>query len=354
MFSRSAELGISCNHDQNAFGILCFDGLPDRRSVEGRLGLHSGGDSQQKFPRHELSTAVSVIIPVYNDAVRIETALRAVLAQTYPAEAFEILVVENNSTDGTPEAVRRLQDEYPGRIQLLAEDQIQSSYAARNTGIRHARGEIIAFTDSDCRPAPDWLANGVRALTKENAAFVAGHVQMVFRKNRPNVVEYFDACLYLDQKDNAEIGDFGATANLFAWRELFDRHGLFCQDLQSGGDLEFGRRLTRAGEMVAYASDVIVYHPARFTFGAYLKKEKRVSLGHRRLRELGVMDGLGITWRSFVPWARFRQVEGISLTLWEKAGVRALLIGAKYFRLAYKLMPSAMIAREHPVRRLDP
>ena len=68
-----------------------------------------------------------------------------------------------------------------------------------------------------------------------------------------------------------------------------------------------------------------------------------MSLGHRCLRDLGVTDGFAITWRSFVPWARVPQVEGINLTPWQKAGVRALLICAKYLRLTYKLMPSALV-----------
>lgn len=299
-----------------------------------------------------MTTSISVIIPVYNDAVRIQTALRAVLAQTYPAEAVEIIVVDNNSTDATPQTIRRLQDQHPGRICQLFEGQIQSSYAARNKGIRHASGEILAFTDADCQPAPDWLENGVSALLEEGAAFAAGRIQIVFQQAKPNVVEFADACLYLDQRDNVEIGGFGATANLLLRRDLCDRHGFFRQDMQSGGDVEFGRRLTKAGEKLIFASDSVVFHPARTTLRAYLAKERRVSLGHRRLIELGVVDGPIVTWRSFVPWTRLRPVEGITLTPWQRARVRAVRICVKYLRLVYKLLPSAFVARQHPVRRL--
>jgi hypothetical protein len=121
--------------------------------------------------------------------------------------------------------------------------------------------------------------------------------------------------------------------------------------LQSGGDVEFGRRLTRAGEKLAYASDAVVFHPARSTLHAYVVREKRISLGHRHLRDLGITDGFGVTWRSFVPWARVPQMDGVTLTAGQRARVRALLICAKYFRLAYKLMPSGLVARSFPASR---
>jgi GT2 family glycosyltransferase len=192
------------------------------------------------------------------------------------------------------------------------------------------------------------LEHGVRALLQEEAAFVAGHVQMVFQDGGPNAVEYFDVCLYLDQLSNVEKGGYGATANLFLRRELFERYGFFRQDLQSGGDVEFGRRLTQAGEKSVYASYAVVFHPARSTLRSLLAKEKRIGRGHRRLRDLGVRDGLELTWRSFVPWARVPRVDGIGLSGGQKAGVRALLICVKYLRLAYKLWPPSFPSGKRP------
>ena len=94
--------------------------------------------------------AVSVIIPVLNDAPRLRTCLDALESQTFDLP-FEVLVVNNGSSDDPASVLRA----FPA-ARLLHEQQ-RSSYAARNTGVRQARGEVLAFTDSDCIPAEDWL-----------------------------------------------------------------------------------------------------------------------------------------------------------------------------------------------------
>jgi hypothetical protein len=96
---------------------------------------------------------VSIIVPVYNGSRSIDALLTSLLALDYPADRCEILIVDNKSTDDTCERVQR----YP--VTLLEETEIQSSYAARNRGIRAAKGGIIAFTDADCVADPDWLRN---------------------------------------------------------------------------------------------------------------------------------------------------------------------------------------------------
>src|SRR3712207_160037 len=95
---------------------------------------------------------VTVIVPVYNDAGRVGSCLAALEAQTYPRQRYEVIVVDNGSTDATPAVVQSF------RVRLLFERQVRSSYAARNAGLAEAKGVIIALTDSDCTPTPGWLA----------------------------------------------------------------------------------------------------------------------------------------------------------------------------------------------------
>src|SRR5262245_46024865 len=101
---------------------------------------------------------VSVIIPVYNNPDGLRRCLHALEAQTYPKSRYEIIVVDNGSDTPPADMVRAFD-----RVTLL-EEAVPSSYAARNRGLAQARGEVIAFTDSDCIPAPDWLAHGVANL----------------------------------------------------------------------------------------------------------------------------------------------------------------------------------------------
>src|SRR4051794_2667993 len=87
--------------------------------------------------------------------------LEAVAAQDYPQEVTEVIVVDNGSTDDTRAVVAAY------GVTLLIESEIRTSYAARNRGIRHARGEFVAFLDSDCVAAPEWLSQLVSVFDDE-------------------------------------------------------------------------------------------------------------------------------------------------------------------------------------------
>lgn len=233
---------------------------------------------------------ISAIIPVYNDLAGIIPLLTSLVDQTHPKEAYEVVIVDNGSTDETPNVVKQFQGEYPDVIRLVTEKQIQGSYAARNRGIQVARGEILAFTDADCVPESTWIAEGVRALRRHSAACGGGRIVFTYQSGTPNVYEYFDSARKLNQKAYVENASFAATANFFARKELFEKYGLFRSELISSGDYEFGRRVTQAGEKMIYIPDAIVHHPARTTFTAIYEKSKRVAIGQKQLEELGLAE----------------------------------------------------------------
>ena len=110
---------------------------------------------------------ISVVIPVYNDSEGIRTTLESLTAQTYPTNAYEVLVVDNGSADDTREVVQEYCERYPGLVSLLVEDEIQSSYAARNRGIERACGSLVAFIDADMTVEPTW-AESVVASRREH------------------------------------------------------------------------------------------------------------------------------------------------------------------------------------------
>ena len=248
-----------------------------------------------------MTTYVSVIIPVYNDPERIGTCLDVLIAQTYPRQFYEIIVADNGSTDGTPQIVQDYCDKSGGLVRMVVENEIQSSYAARNKAVEVARGDVLAFTDSDCIPEPNWIESGIQALLDQDATCGGGHIEFFFKDERPNIYEHFDAGRKLNQKAFIEKAGFAATANFFVRREMFDRYGKFRHDLISGGDYEFGRRLTSAGEKMIYISGAVVKHPARSTLRAILKKSRRVAEGERQLEHLGLYEHRKVSWRQLVP-----------------------------------------------------
>lgn len=220
---------------------------------------------------------VSVIIPLYNDP-RIRLTLDALLQQTYPPDAYEILVVDNGSQDDSPALVQSYD---LAQVKLLTEHDRQGSYAARNTGLAAAKGEIIAFTDSDCIPASDWLAAGARRLgSRPNVGLVAGRIDLfVADPERPTLAEQYELITAFNQKRNVAQDYFGVTANLFTYAAVVLAVGPFDPRLQSGGDFEWGQRVYRTGYAQLYADDVIVRHPTRRTVRQLVRKVVRTASG---------------------------------------------------------------------------
>ena len=119
------------------------------------------------MPSNLLLPLVSVIVPVRNEEHLIAQCLRSLLDQDYPKDRLEVLVVDNDSTDRSREIIRQ----FP--VQYLFEKKKGAS-AARNAGARAARGDLLAFTDSDCVVPSHWVSRLVSALNEDSVDAVGG------------------------------------------------------------------------------------------------------------------------------------------------------------------------------------
>src|SRR5215211_3933038 len=114
---------------------------------------------------------VSIVIPTYNRSELLRDAVLSVLRQEDDGSSFEVVVVDNNSRDDTEAVVRSLMDEYLGRLHYVLEPK-QGNAHARNAGIEHAKGAIIAFIDDDVIVESNWLTTLKQAFTeREDLAF---------------------------------------------------------------------------------------------------------------------------------------------------------------------------------------
>jgi len=219
---------------------------------------------------------VSVIVPVLNDARRLDGCLAALERQTYPPDRYEVRVVDNGSTDGSGDVVAR----FPHT--LLAHEREAGSYAARNRGIALARGDVLCFTDADCIPADDWLAAGTRAVEQTSGrGVVGGRVELFYRTpGQPTACELYETVFDFDQERFVTAGRFAMTANLFTTAAVIRHVGRFDARLKSAGDREWGNRAHAAGHPLSFASHVLVRHPARLLFHEILAKRVRVAGGH--------------------------------------------------------------------------
>lgn len=212
---------------------------------------------------------VSVVVPVYNGEATIRTCVEALLGLDYPSDRLELIVVDNKSTDGT----RKILNAYP--ITVLEESSVQSSYAARNLGLGHARGDVIAFTDADCVPERGWIRAIVGAIAPPDVGGVAGAIE-AFSADSP--VERYQAsrAIRADRAYKHKVLPFAQTANAAYKREVFEKIGLFDPTLIYGGDLDFSWRMQSVGGLrLVYEAMAFVWHRHRTTykglFGLYEK-----------------------------------------------------------------------------------
>jgi glycosyltransferase involved in cell wall biosynthesis len=224
--------------------------------------------------------AISIIIPVYNDAEGLELTVGSLLAHTDPDA--EIILVDNNSTDRTPEIAADYAADHD-HITLVFEREIQSSYAARNTGIEQATGEILVFLDADQRVTDGWLTALVGCL--DTADYVAPNIELDAGEN-PTLIGQYNKTTGFPIEDFLTYHRYAPTSCLAVRRELIDDVGEFDDRLISGGDLEFGNRVDRAGYEFAYCPASTVIHPTRNSFGALYERNVRIGRGHCQLQSV--------------------------------------------------------------------
>ena len=236
-----------------------------------------GGDSEVVPP------FVSVIVPVYNDAEGLVKCLRALVAQTYRADRYEIVVVDN----GSEIDISSVTSEYS--IVRLAREELPGSYVARNKGISLSKGEVLAFIDSDCVAIPEWLQTGVDVLlATQNAGLVGGKVDFSFKNpSEPNIWEAYDTVVHFNQQAYIEKEGFSGAGNLFTTRAVFGRVGVFDAEIRSGGDREWSKRVGQAGLSLIYSDDAKVNHPARSTYAELSEKTRRLAGGMHYLNTSG-------------------------------------------------------------------
>ncbi|MCF3648636.1 glycosyltransferase family 2 protein [Synoicihabitans lomoniglobus] len=233
---------------------------------------------------------LSVIVPFHRGFGQLKQTLRALRGQTYPRSAFEIIAINNDPDEVT---LPPLQAEFPD-VRWLQEEEV-GSYCARNRGVAAARGEWLAFTDSDCVPTPAWLAEGVRMIRDSDCDLFGGRVDYIDPKGRSkNAAEWLEEEFTLLHKQRWLVENLGvvATANLFARRSLFERVGGFNPRLMSFGDGDWTRRAKASGARLGYADTALTLHPRRSRVAELLTKTLRTE-GDR----INFMRCHGATWR---------------------------------------------------------
>ncbi|WP_138498338.1 glycosyltransferase [Nostoc sp. PA-18-2419] len=234
---------------------------------------------------------VSVVVPIYNGEADLPDLLDCLLSQTYPQDRVEYLLVDNNSSDRTLSLLKTAAKNSPITIRPLSENQIQSSYAARNTGIRKAVSEIIVFTDADCRPQSQWINSLIQPFVNLEVVIVAGEILALPGKSL--LEQHADREETLSQKHTLAhcFRPYGQTANLAIRRIALEKAGLFRPYLTTGGDADIcWRILTENIGRLEFAPNAIVQHRHRTTLLELQSQWRRYGRSNRYLHELHGID----------------------------------------------------------------
>jgi cellulose synthase/poly-beta-1,6-N-acetylglucosamine synthase-like glycosyltransferase len=276
---------------------------------------------------------VTVVVPVKDRRERMLRCLDGVLAQDHPS--FEVLVLDNGSTDGTPEACLRRGAATP--IDVRVERVDGRIGRVRNAGTRLARGEVLAFTDSDCIPTPGWLTAAARPFDDPTVGIVTG----------PTLPE-----------DPMPLGAWAATQHITeqTWRfetcnALFRRQALLTSDgfdetVTMWEDTAAGWAVMRHGWRAVFAPDAIVHHDVTYPgWRWHVRRVMRYGDGAGVVRRYPEMADTLLWHRIFFRQRNAKVAAAVAAVLLAPITRIALLLALPYlwFRRPVRLRPRAFL-----------
>jgi glucosyl-dolichyl phosphate glucuronosyltransferase len=221
-------------------------------------------------------SSITLILCTYNRCRSLAKALESVAASTLlDSVGWDVLVVDNNSTDQTREVIEDFCRRYPGRFHYMFVPQ-QGKSRALNDAIEQARGDVLAFTDDDVIVEPNWLRNLTAPLDEGKWSGTAGRISLGVDFSPPpwlpirGAFNLGGSLVQFDEGDTqAELTKPPFGANMAFRKCMFGKYGNFRTDLGRNGrgligneDTEFGLRLMAAGERMCYVPSAVVNHPA--------------------------------------------------------------------------------------------
>ncbi|MBM2827341.1 MAG: glycosyl transferase family 2 [Dehalococcoidia bacterium] len=273
----------------------------------------------------EARLRASIIIPAYNAQGTIGDCLRAVLHQSLPQSSYEVIVVDDGSTDGTATITRQFDVK-------LVQQRNQGPAIARNTGAAIAQGDILLFTDADCAPAYDWLE-------KMLAPFESGEVVGAKGTYRTHQRELVARLVQIEYEEKYQrmarerYIDFIDTYSAAYSREVFQASGGFDPSfpVPSAEDQELAIRIAEAGNKMVFAPQAVVYHFHPTTWATYCRRKARYGY-----------------WRVLVHWKHPKKALRDSHTLQvqkvQMALAGAILLGMASVPISSFGIPAAALA----------
>lgn len=232
---------------------------------------------------------ISVIIPTFKDWETLRNCLEHLKKQTLSSNDFEVIIVNNEPSYPIPDDL-----ELAVNVKLIAEKK-PGSYAARNKGIREAKGGILAFTDSDCLPHANWLIGALKEMNSQDEIdMIGGDIQLFKLPKGETSAFLFEKHYAFKQQMNVERYGKSVTANLIVRKKVFDELGMFDESAFSGEDNRWTSMAVSKGYRMVYSPVVRVAHPARVSMAELILKRKRTIGGYYKLHYRSLSFGAKI------------------------------------------------------------
>ena len=236
---------------------------------------------------------ISIVVCTYNGSLKLENTLASFSRLSASEVPWELVVVDNCSTDNTAHVIGRFAATSPISVRYVFEPEQGKSFAL-NTGVRAARGDLLAFTDDDVMVDQHWLTSLERIFAQFDCIGVAGRVVPVWWEPKPEWLELEDqqAVVHFEYGEEPRTLDLPPNGANMAFRRIaFEKYGLFRVDVGKTKDAcgiedrEFGVRLLTAGQNIVYAPEAVIYHsvdPARLRKNYFLRSA--YSVGRQLMR----------------------------------------------------------------------
>ncbi|MEE8575423.1 MAG: glycosyltransferase, partial [Thermodesulfobacteriota bacterium] len=227
----------------------------------------------------------SIIIATYNRPEELSICLKAMEGINYPRTRYEVIVIDDGgkfTLDSTVEPFRNSL-----KLTLLRQENTGCG-GARNTGVAKARGDVLAFTDDDCAPDPEWLNEMASEMRANPNRVIGGRVINALTENPYSTTsQLLTSYLYDYFRSNKSNYRFFTTSNLAISAELFNSIGGFDATLRTAEDRDLCARAILFGSELHYAQGAIIYHSHHLTFSSFCNQHYTYGRGavyyHRKL-----------------------------------------------------------------------
>jgi GT2 family glycosyltransferase len=209
-------------------------------------------------------------------------------ALSYPGDQLEVIVVDDGGVPPLDDLVAPFQSSLD---LVLIRQRNGGPAAARNTGAARARGRLVAFTDDDCRPAPDWLRHLVERLRDTSGVMAGGHTVNALRDNPYSTAsQALLTYVYREKNRDPDDAEFLTTNNMVVPRRDFLHLGGFDESFRTAEDRDFCARWRASGRRIVYEKRATLYHAHRLTLRSFWHQHVAYGAGGHQLRQRGYAD----------------------------------------------------------------